>query len=132
MIHYMRQLFKDDEKFRLAMRAMNDSFYHKTVTYADITSFWSRQAGIDLAPLFDQYLNNTQIPRLEYTIKGRKLHYRWANCIAGYNIPVKVMINKTTEQWLQPENRWKEYKNPEAVKEMQIHPDFYATSQKMK
>jgi aminopeptidase N len=132
MIHYMRQLFKDDEKFRLAMRAMNDSFYHKTVTYSDITSFWSRKAGINLAPLFDQYLNHTQIPKLEYKIKGNKLHYRWANCIAGYDIPVKVMINKSTEQWLQPVTEWEKITLTFPVSAVEMHPDFYASAEQVK
>jgi hypothetical protein len=114
------------------MRAMNDSFYHKTVTYTDVTSFWSRQAGINLAPLFDQYLNNTGIPRLEYKIKGNKLQYRWANCIDGYNIPVKVLINKTTEQWLEPGTEWKNITLSVPVSAVEMHPDFYATAERMK
>jgi len=131
MIHYMRQLFKDDEKFRLAMRAMNDSFYHKTVTYEDIVSFWSRKSGLDLKPLFSQYLTTIQIPKLEYKIKGKKLQYRWVNCIKGYNIPVKVMINKTTEQWLEPDTGWKNVMFSVTVKEIEIQKDFYATSEKI-
>jgi aminopeptidase N len=130
MIHYMRQLFKDDEKFRLSMRAMNDSFYHKTVTYNDILSFWSRQAGRDLTPLFSQYLTTTQIPRLEYKFKGKKLQYRWANCISGYNIPVKVVINKTTPLWLEPETDWRNVMLKIPVTEVEIHADFYVNSEK--
>jgi aminopeptidase N len=132
MIHYMRQLFKNDEQFRIALRTMNDSFYHKTVTYDDITSFWSRQAGTNLGPLFDQYLKHIQIPRLEFTIKGKKLYYRWANCIAGYNIPVKVLINKTSEQWLEPITEWKNITLTVPVSAVEMHPDFYATAEKMK
>jgi aminopeptidase N len=132
MIHYIRQLFKDDEKFRLAMRAMNDSFYHKTVTYDDIVSFWSRKAGRDLTPLFNQYLTTIQIPKLEYKIRGEKIQYRWANCISGYNIPVKVMINSTTEQWLEPGTSWKNLIASMLITGVEIHPDFYAISEKIK
>ncbi len=132
MIHYMRQLFKDDNKFRLAMRAMNDSFYHKTVTYNDIVSFWSRQAGRDLSPLFNQYLTTTQIPKLEYKLKGEKLQYRWVNCIKGYNIPVKIILNKSTEQWLEPETGWKNVSLTFPVTDVELHPGFYATAEKIK
>lgn len=126
LIHYIRQLFGDDEKFRLSMRAMNDSFYHKTVTYDDVVGFWSRQAGKDLAPLFKQYLTTIQIPKLEYKIKGKKLQYRWVNCIAGYNIPVKVVMNKTKELWLEPVTGWKSLTLNEQVSVIEMHPDFYA------
>lgn len=126
LIHYIRQLFGDDEKFRLSMRAMNDSFYHKTVTYDDVVGFWSRQAGKDLAPLFKQYLTTIQIPKLEYKIKGKKLQYRWVNCIAGYNIPVKVVMDKTKELWLEPGTGWKSLTLNEQVSVIEMHPDFYA------
>ena len=132
MIHYMRQLFKDDNKFRLAMRSMNDSFYHKTVTYNDILSFWNSRAGRDLSPLFKQYLTTTRIPILEYKFKGNKLQYRWANCIKGYNIPVKIMINKTTEQWLEAGTGWKNIKLSVPILEIEMHPDFYANVKEMK
>jgi aminopeptidase N len=132
MIHYMRQLFKDDEKFRLAMRAMNDSFYHKTVTYNDIVSFWSRKAGRDLSPLFNQYLTTIQIPKLEYKIKGKKLQYRWVNSIKGYNMPVKVILNKSTEQWLEPETEWKNITMGIPVTDVEMHPNFYAIIEKLK
>ena len=132
MIHYMRQLFKDDNKFRLAMRSMNDSFYHKTVTYNDILSFWNSRAGRDLSPLFKQYLTTTRIPILEYKFKGNKLQYRWANCIKGYNIPVKIMINKTTEQWLEAGTVWKNIKLSVPILEIEMHPDFYANVKEMK
>jgi len=132
MIHYMRQLFKDDNKFRLAMRSMNDSFYHKTVAYNDILSFWSSKAGRDLSPLFKQYLTTTRIPILEYKYKGNKLQYRWANCIKGYNIPVKILINKTTEQWLEANTGWRNITLSVPISEIEMHPDFYATTEKIK
>jgi len=132
MIHYMRQLFKDDEKFRLAMRAMNDSFYHKTVTYNDIVTFWSRKAGRDLSPLFSQYLTTIQIPKLEYKFKGKKMQYRWANCISGYNIPVKVVINSNTEQWLEPVTSWKNLMVSVPITGVEMHPNFYVITEKIK
>ncbi len=132
MIHYMRQLFKDDEKFRMALRAMNDSFYHKTVTYNDIVSFWSGKAGRDLTPLFNQYLTTIQIPKLEYKFKGKKIQYRWANCISGYNIPVKVLVNGRTEQWLEPVRSWKNLTVTMPVTGVEMHPEFYAISEKIK
>jgi aminopeptidase N len=111
---------------------MNDSFYHKTVTYNDILSFWSSKAGRDLSSLFKQYLTTTQIPILEYKFKGNKLQYRWANCIKGYNIPVKVIINKSKEQWLEAGTGWKNITLPVMILEIEMHPDFYATLEKLK
>ena len=130
MIHYMRQLFRDDERFRMALRGMNETFRHRTVTYEDVTGFLSNRAGRDLKPLFDQYLKHTQIPVLAYGIKGRKLRYRWTNCIPGYNIPVQVVIDATETIWLEPGTRAKTVKLRRNATEIAIHKDFYAESRR--
>jgi aminopeptidase N len=128
MIHYMRQLFRDDERFRMALRGMNEAFRHKTVTYEEVTTYLSKTAGRDLKPLFDQYLQHTEIPVLAYSIKGRKLRYRWTNCIPGYNIPVQVVTDATQTIWLEPGTRAKRMILPGNTTKIRIHKDFYAES----
>jgi aminopeptidase N len=128
-IHYMRQLFRDDTKFRMALRAMNDSFRHRTVDYADVVRFWSRAAGMYLSPLFTQYLKTTDIPTLSYRIRGRKLEYRWTKCIPGYNIPVEVVLDGGERLWLTPTTSRKSVTLKSSAKELQIAPDFYAFSE---
>jgi aminopeptidase N len=125
-IHYMRQLFRNDEKFRMALRAMNDSFRHRTVDYADVVRYWSRASGMDLAPLFTQYLKTTQIPTLAYRVRGKKLEYRWTDCIPGYDIPVEVVLDGGQRLWLNPTTKSKSVALPAATKEVSIAPDFYA------
>jgi aminopeptidase N len=122
----MRQLFRNDEKFRMALRAMNDSFRHRTVDYADVVRYWSRASGMDLAPLFTQYLKTTQIPTLAYRVRGRKLEYRWTDCIPGYDIPVEVVLDGGQRLWLNPTTKSKSVALPAATKEVSIAPDFYA------
>lgn len=126
MVHYMRQLFRDDERFRLALRAMNDTFRHATVTYADVVGFWSRRSGMDLSKLFEQYLKTTKVPVLAYRIKGDRLQYRWTDAIDGYDIPVKVMLDGKTEKWLSPTTAWKTARLSSKIRELAMHPDFYA------
>jgi len=130
MIHYMRQLFRDDERFRLALRAMNDTFRHATVTYDEVVGFWSRQAGMDLSPLFHQYLRTTQIPTLSYRLRGRQLEYRWTNCIAGYDIPVQVELDGGERIWLHPTTRRKSVNLKTAVQDLRIASECYALSAK--
>jgi aminopeptidase N len=126
MIHYMRQLFRDDERFRRALRAMNDTFRHATVTYGEVVGFWSRRCGIDLSKLFEQYLKTTKIPVLAYRTTGDQLQYRWKDAIDGYDIPVKVMLDGKTEKWLYPSTQWKTVRLAGRPRELLMHPDFYA------
>jgi len=130
MIHYMRQLFRDDERFRLALRAMNDTFRHRTVTHEEVQSFWSARLGRDLKPLFDQYLKTTKIPVLRWRIRDRKLYYRWTDCIDGYDVPVKININPGEDIWLEPTTSEKVFRLPKGVSEIKLHPDLYAKIEK--
>lgn len=91
MIHTIRQITNDDDRFRNMLIKMNTVYHHRIVTSAEIESFICQELGIHPS-VFDQYLRTTKIPRLEYNIKGNALYYRWANAIAGLNMPIDILI----------------------------------------
>ena len=105
MLHTLRQIVNDDEKWRTILRGLNSTFYHQTVTTKQIEDYLSEHIGIDLKPFFDQYLRTTTIPELEYKIDGNKLIYKWSNTVKDFTIPVKVYINEK-EIWLNPTTEW--------------------------
>ncbi|HET9433941.1 MAG TPA: M1 family metallopeptidase, partial [Chitinophagaceae bacterium] len=104
MLHTIRQVINDDEKFRSLLRGLNSTFYHKVVTTQEIESYMSKQSGKDLSKIFDQYLRTTMIPVLEYKMSGDNMSCRWANCVKGFNMPVKI---SGTVEWLNPGEEWK-------------------------
>jgi aminopeptidase N len=107
MIHSIRHAMNDDKKFRQILRGLNKTFYHKTVNTKDVEEYINKQAGFNFQKVFDQYLRTTQVPVLEYyfTDAGKTFHFRYTNCISGFNLPLVLpMANKTwsikpTEQW---------------------------------
>lgn len=103
MLHTIRHSLDNDERFREILRGLNKNFYHQTVTTAQIEGYISQNAGFDYSKIFDQYLRTTQVPRLEYYVKGNDVYYRWTNCVAGFNLPLtlttgnnRVKISPTT------------------------------------
>ena len=98
LIHTIRQIINDDEKFRQILRGLNKDFYHQTVTSKQIEDYISQKSGKDLSKVFDQYLRTTQIPVLDLKAEGDKIKFKWTNCIAGFNMPVKL----TNGQWINP------------------------------
>lgn len=106
MLHTLRQVVNNDEKWRAILRGLNATFYHQTVTTQQIESYLSEKIGRDLTPVFNQYLRDTRIPTLEYFFKNNQLGYRWANSVANFNLPVKVFLNGTA-QILETNNEWK-------------------------
>jgi aminopeptidase N len=107
MIHTIRQLINDDDKFREILRGLNKTFYHQTVNTAQIENYIAQQSGLKLEKVFDQYLRTTKIPTLQYRIKSGKLSYRWTNTIEGFVMPLKVTLKPDSFTLIYPAKEWK-------------------------
>ena len=127
MLHTLRQLIEDDEKWRQILRKMNIVFYHQTVTTKQIEDFLSEETGIDLTEFFNQYLRDTRIPTLEYSIKGKELKYRWTNIVDKFDMPVQVTIHDK-EQWLFPTGDWKTMSLENNKATLLVDKDYYVES----
>ena len=129
ILHTLRQVAKDDEKWRQILRGLNKEFYHQTVTSKQIEEYISENIGFDLKYVFDQYLRDIRIPVLEYFIKDGILKYRWAETIDGFNMPIEITVdNKKT--WIYPENSWKETKSKKEF--IEIDRDYYVFSKDLR
>jgi len=127
MLHTLRQLIGDDEKWRLILRGLNETFYHQTVCGDQIEAAIIARSGLDLKPFFDQYVRDVRVPVLEYVIEEKTLRYRWGQCVRGFNIPLAVTINGH-ETRLKPTQRWQEMQCDAPVERVVVDRDFYATS----
>lgn len=108
MLHTIRQLVGNDTKWRQLLRGMNRTFYHQTVTAEQIEQYMIGQTGLNLKPVFDQYLRDIRIPTLEYRPVAVGYQYRWINCVAGFAMPVRVCFGESGPyQLLQPTMQWK-------------------------
>jgi aminopeptidase N len=93
MLHTLRQIINDDEKWRSILRGLNKDFYHQVVKGSQIESYLSEKTGINLRTIFDQYLRDIRIPVFEYSVKGNDLTFRWNNCVPGFNMPLKIYVS---------------------------------------
>ena len=119
----VRQLVDDDEKFRLILRDVSSSFYHKIITTKTFEDYLILRTGRDLQPLFDQYLRTTKIPRLEYKLTKNKLAFRYTNCNGSFNMPVKITTDK--EFWIYPTTQWKSISLEKAAKNISLNRNVY-------
>lgn len=110
LIHTIRQLINDDEKFRQVLRGLSKTFYHKTVTTAEVENYIAQKSGLKLDKVFDQYLRYSKIPVLEYKINGGVLSYRWVTDVKGFDMPVKVTLKDGVYTLIKPTNDWKTIK----------------------
>ena len=126
MLHTLRQIVNDDDKWRTISRGLNSTFYHQTVTTKQIEDYLSQNVGLNLKQFFEQYLRDIRIPTFEYKFEANTLSYRWTNCVPGFNMPVKVTLNGK-EQWLKPQAEWTNL--PQTAKDLkaEVDKDFYVS-----
>ncbi len=105
MLHTIRQIIQDDEKWKAILRGLNTDFYHQTVTTKAIETYISNKAGINFSKLFDQYLRTTKIPVFEYKIGANAIFYRWNNVVTDFDMPLDVTVNGQKKR-VNPSEAW--------------------------
>lgn len=132
IIHTIRQLVNNDEKFRQILRGINKTFYHTTTTSAAVETYIAKQSGLKLKKFFDQYLRNANIPILAYKIENGSLHYRWLTDVKDFDMPIKVSLKADSYTWINPTNDWKTHKIDETVTNdtFKADPNFYVKIKK--
>jgi aminopeptidase N len=124
MLHTLRQIVNDDEKWRAMLRGLNKEFYHQTVTTKQIEEYIASSLGLKLDAFFNQYLRDIRIPVFEYAIRDGKLSYHWTNCIRGFDMPVKVLINGK-DVLLNPTRQTKSEKIEPGVNTLTVDSNYY-------
>ena len=124
MLHTLRQIIDNDEKWRSILVGLNKDFYHQTVTTQQIENYIDKYFEIDLKPFFNQYLRTIKIPTLDYKLENNNLLYKWSNVVDGFSIPIKVFINSTS-QWIRPTSRWKKLLSDKNINSFSVDNNFY-------
>jgi hypothetical protein len=92
----------------------------------DVVTYFNQQTGMNLTPVFDQYLRHAHIPRLELLFGEAPgmVMYKWNADESSFAMPVRVgapghwqIIYPTTEwQWMQ---------TPLTKEQFQVATDLY-------
>jgi aminopeptidase N len=123
MLHMIRTIIDNDEKWRSILRGIQSTFWHQTVTGAQIEKYINDKSGIDFGPVFTQYLTTTDIPILEYKSTGSGTQYRWTNVTRGFAMPVRA-----GGSWIRPTTEWKTMAR---VDSLTVDQDFLVTVRKV-
>jgi len=125
VVHMIRTIINDDEKFRQLLRGLNRDFYHRIVTGEEVEDYISRFTGYNFKPLFDQYLRSTDIPRFEYYIKKKELYFRFTNVAEGFTLPLTITGRKQT-MTIYPNAEW-QHVNWKGGYGLELSKDFLIT-----
>lgn len=128
MLHTLRQRCPSDSLWRAMLRGLNETFYHQTVSTDKIEGFMAKTLNLNLDTFFNQYLRDKRIPVLEYRIVDNTLHYRWTNCIEGFDMPVRITVDgKETVLQFEGTN-WNSLESSTPVKKVKVDSNYYVYS----
>jgi len=129
MIHTIRQIINNDEKFRNILRGLNKTFYHQTVTSKQVEDYINKESGINFSKVFDQYLRTVHIPVLEYKKVKGNIYYRWTNCVDHFNMPLEVYNDAGKLVFIHPTPVFQ--KAPKGVSTIKVDPNFYVDTKEI-
>jgi len=126
MLHTIRQLVDDDERWRQVLRGLNREFGWQTVRSAQVEEYIASEGGVDLDEVFEQYVRTPMVPRLEYRIEGSTLSYRWTDVVPGFAMPVRATLAQGRVGWLRPTEQWRSVETDLGSDgDFSVDPNFY-------
>jgi aminopeptidase N len=125
-LNTLRSIVDDDKKWWALLHDFYQHFKYQNIMTEDIVAYFNQKVGLNLTPIFDQYLRHTAIPTLELKFDdgNARVSYRWKVDEPGFAMPVRV---GTKDNWqiIQPTTEWKTMKTPLKKDEFAVATDLY-------
>ncbi len=123
-LHTLRSVVDDDAKWWKMLRAYCEKFKYRNITTEDVVQFYNQQTGMNLAPIFDQYLRHTALPALELKFQDGSVSYRWKADVKEFAMPVKAG-RPSAWQTLRPTTEWQTMKTDLRKDDFAVDTDHY-------
>ena len=78
---------------------------HQIIDTETVINFFNQESGLNLTPIFDQYLRHLDIPVFEYRIKKKYFEYRWKTDVVNFSMPLDINI-KGKKTRIHPTSEW--------------------------
>lgn len=105
LLNTLRHIVNDDEKWWKMLLKYSETYKKQVIDTETVVAFFSKEMGMDLTPVFDQYLRYKDIPILQIKLSGNKLEYCWQTDVANFVMPVGITVNDT-DVLLNATNNW--------------------------
>jgi aminopeptidase N len=125
-LNTLRSVVNDDARWFALIHDFYQHFKYQNIMTEDVVAYFNQQTGMDLTPLFDQYLRHTAIPTLElkFNEADGTVDYRWQADEPDFAMPIRVG-KKTDWQIIQPTTYWQTLKTPLKKNEFDVATDLY-------
>jgi aminopeptidase N len=125
-LNTLRSVVGDDAKWFALLHDFFQKFKYQNIMTEDVVAYFNSYTGMNLTPIFDQYLRHTAIPTLELKFDERKgtVAYRWKADVKGFEMPVRVGAAGTWEI-VRGTTEWQKIKTAVGKTEFGVDSDFY-------
>ena len=78
-LNTLRSVINDDAKWWKLQHDFFQKFKYQNILTEDVANFFNEQTGLNLTPIFDQYLRHADVPVLElkFDPAAGSVDYRW-------------------------------------------------------
>ena len=106
-LNTLRSIVNDDARWWKLLHDFYQHFKYKNNMTEDVVAYFNQHTGMDLTPIFNQYLRHPAIPTLElkFDESARTVSYRWQVDQASFSMPIRVgkrdnwQIIEATTEW---------------------------------
>jgi aminopeptidase N len=126
MLNTLRSVVNDDKKWWALLHGFYQHFKYQNILTEDVVAYFNQHTGMNLTPIFDQYLRHAQIPRLELLFGEEPglVMYKWRADEEKFAMP--VLVGRPGEwQMLHPTTQWQWMKTPLTKDEFQVATELY-------
>jgi aminopeptidase N len=126
MLNTLRSVIHDDVKWFALIHGFYQRFKYQNIMTEDVIAYFNQQTGMNLTPIFREYLWHAQIPVLELMFDSteRTVSYKWAAAEPGFAMPVEAGDPNRWEM-LNPTLQWQTMKTALSKDEFQVNTNLY-------
>jgi len=109
MLNTLRHVVNDDTKWWKLILDYSNTYKKQVIDAETVVGFFNKQTGMELTPIFNQYLRHTTIPVLQLKLDGKNLSYRWQTDEPDFEMPIEITINGKATR-VKASNKWQKDK----------------------
>ena len=92
-MHTLRHVVNNDNLWWDTIKTFAKEYAKSNVNTKDFISHVENKTKMRLNYFFDQYFFDKRVPTLQYFQAGNKFHYRWADTVSDFAMPINIEIN---------------------------------------
>jgi aminopeptidase N len=127
LLNTVRSVINDDAVWFKLLHDYYQHFKYQTIMTTDMVAFFNNQTGLNLTPIFNQYLRHASIPTLELQFNEAEhtVSYRWLADEPRFAMPIRVGRSSDWQIVRPSTTEWKVMSTPLGKDDFEVATDLY-------